>query len=167
MTRYLNVKHGIEILHSDGTTQILAGFYDPSGAGLTAEVGSVFLCSISGGGLFIKTGISDTDWKPITTSSGISSVQHIALHNDDTYTEFSRFQGRINTIDEWVDSSKTHYISSTALYRAGGKTSSFKKELYDYETGTVVIATVSGVITRSGGKVVSVEYTRDNLIGGF
>jgi len=75
--------------------------------------------------------------------------------------------GRINTIDEWVDSSKTHYISSTALHRTGGKVRAFTKELYDYDTGTVVIATVSGVINRSGGKVVSIEYTRDNLIGGF
>jgi len=173
-TSYLNAKHGIEILHEDGLTQILAGAGDPSLAGLVADLGSIFLRNDNGGGIYSKVGLLNTDWVSVTSSgtvavssSGIDPAQHIALHNGSKFVEYTRTGHKISAVDEWVDNTKTYHISSTALNRTGGRVTSFVKNIYDYETGAHVVATVSGVIHRVAGKVTSVEYSRDNLIGGY
>lgn len=62
MTKYLNAKNGIEILHKDGQTQLLAGAGDPSEIGVSAETGSLFLRNDSAGGVYQKTGNGDKDW---------------------------------------------------------------------------------------------------------
>lgn len=62
MTSYLNAKYGIEILHDDGITQILAGNIVPSEVGREADIGSVFLCGCVEGGVYRKFGTLDTDW---------------------------------------------------------------------------------------------------------
>jgi hypothetical protein len=69
-TRYLNAKNGIEILHSEGTTQILAGNINPTTSGVDANVGSIYLNTT--GLSFIKVGELDTDWE--ITSQSITEV---------------------------------------------------------------------------------------------
>jgi len=174
MTNYLNAKNGIEILHDDGLTQILTGIEDPSIFGKKADVGSIYLRTISGGGIYNKTTSLDTGWTLIASGigtsvvcSGITPVQHIALHNGNKYIEYNRVANKVVSEDEWLDSTKTYHISSTALHRMAGKVVSFEKRIYDYETGTNVIATLSGIINRVGNRVVSIQYERDNLIGGY
>ncbi len=61
-TRYLKARHGIEILHDDGKTQILSGVIVPSEAGVPANVGSIYLCT--NGKHYKKTGTNDTHWSP-------------------------------------------------------------------------------------------------------
>lgn len=173
-TNYLNAKNGIEILHEDGLTQLLAGDGDPSVFGLEASVGSIFLRSDNGGGIYTKIDTTTTGWSVVslgtgeTTASGaITPEQHIALHNGNKYIEYSRVGNKVNRTDEWLDDSKTYQISSTTLNRSAGKVVSFVKQIYDYETGTIVVATVSGSVNRTSGKVSSIQYYRDNLIGGY
>jgi len=67
-TNYLNAKNGIEILHKNGTTQIIAGGFDPSVIGLDAEIGSIFLCSTVSGGLYNKVTTDQLGW--VLTASG-------------------------------------------------------------------------------------------------
>lgn len=76
MTNYLNAKNGIEILHKDGLTQLLAGSGDPSVVGQVASIGSIFLRSDNGGGIYNKIGLNDNDWV-LSTVSG----------TNDTFTE--------------------------------------------------------------------------------
>jgi len=175
MTNYLNAKNGIEILHDDGLTQFLAGAGDPSVSGQVAGIGSIFLRCDNGGGIYNKINNTDIGWIliPTSTSSGTTSSdcltpeQHIALHNGNKYIEYDRLANKIVRTDEWLDETKTYQISSSTLDRTAGRVSSFRKELFDYETGTFVIATVSGIINRTSGKVTSIKYSRDNLIGGY
>jgi len=197
VTKYLNIKNGIELLHDDGTTQILAGAFDPSGIGMAATVGSLFLKGQPDGGLYFKCGIGVTDWLLVssassvatmsgtlqaqldnlveeisnitgtTVSGGITEEQHTFLHNRERYLEYNRIGNKVNSIDEWSDDTKTCQISSVVLNRLGSRVTSFTKELYDNATGTVVVSTVSGTIDRVGGKVSSIKYTRDNLMGGY
>lgn len=71
MTNYLNAKNGIEIWHSDGITQILAGDGDPAVVGQEASIGSIFLRSDNGGGIYTKTDSINTGWT--LTASGTGS----------------------------------------------------------------------------------------------
>jgi len=98
MTKYLNARHGIEILHKDGLTQILAGNGDPSTIGREASIGSVFLRSDNGGGLYTKIGVSDTDW--LLTSSG---------------TNIENFSGLLDTPENYYSAAgKLLMVNSTA-----------------------------------------------------
>jgi len=172
MTKYLNAKNGIEILHSDGLTQIITGSSDPSLDGAEANVGSLFLRNDLGGGIYNKIGTQDTDWElqvssPNTSSSGITPEQHIALHNGDKFIEYIRTGARVSNINEWLDETKTYCISSTYLARDAGRVNHFTKHIYDYASGSYIVATVSGVVNRVDGKVISIKYSRDNTIGGY
>lgn len=64
MTRYLNAKNGIEILHDSGVTQILAGEHPPNEVGVDAHLGSIYMCSCTSGTIYKKSGLSDFDWTP-------------------------------------------------------------------------------------------------------
>jgi hypothetical protein len=56
---------------------------------------------------------------------------------------------------------KVYKISSTAISRTRGKVSEMIKQIYDYETGTSIIATVTGTITRQGNLIQTITYSRD------
>jgi hypothetical protein len=60
-TRYLNARHGIEIIHNDGKIQILSGSIIPTQIGVVADIGSIYLCT--NGKHYVKTGSNNTDWK--------------------------------------------------------------------------------------------------------
>ncbi len=175
MTNYLNAKNGIEILHKDGQTQLLAGAGSPAVIGQEASIGSIFLRCDNGGGIYSKVASPDTGWvltasgtsPSPTISGGLTPEQHIALHNGNKFIEYTREANKVVRTDEWLDETKTHYISSTSLERVAGKVSSFTQDLYDFETGTFIIATISGTINRASGKVISIKYSRDNIIGGY
>ena len=97
----------------------------------------------------------------VSDSEFVSPQEHEGLHDKDLYTEISRVLGKVYKIEEWRDITKTFKVSSTAFIRSGKQVSQTIKSIYDYETGTTVIATVTGTTTRHLGNIVSVEYTRD------
>lgn len=94
-TNYLVAKNGIEILHKDGLTQILAGNNDPSIVGVAASIGSLFLRSDNGGGIYAKIGDNITDW--ILTSSGTDINNFLELV--DTPGDYTSSAGKFLTVD--------------------------------------------------------------------
>ncbi len=94
-------------------------------------------------------------------SDFVSPEEHEGLHDRDAYVEISRLNGKVSNIDEWRDTTKTFKVSSTAFIRSGRLVSQTIKSIYDYDTGTIVIATVTGTINRFNGKIVNVEHDRD------
>jgi hypothetical protein len=92
----------------------------------------------------------------------LAEKEHEGFHNKNAYIEILRELGKISVINEWLDSSKTHKISSTVINRSGNLISKTIKDVYDYETGSFVIATVTGTINRYGRKISSISYERNN-----
>ncbi len=91
----------------------------------------------------------------------LSPEEHEGLHDRDIYIEISRSNNKVSSIDEWVDDTKAKKISSTAIIRTNNKVTSTVKQIYDYDTGTIIIATVTGTIHRQSGKIYSMTYNRD------
>lgn len=160
-TRYLNVKNGIEILHSNGLTQILAGDIDPSsGDGLFAEIGSIFLSSYENGTIYSKSTSANTGWTAVN-SSALTIDDYLRLFDRDKYLEYTyNDNGEVSSYTEWLDDTKTYTISHVVINRTSGFVTSTEKQLFDYLTGTTVIATVTGTITRDlNNYVQSISYS--------
>lgn len=94
----------------------------------------------------------------------LSEVEHEGFHNSDRYIEVLRSSGRIAVINEWLNLSKTHKISSTYINRINGLISTTVKDIYDHETGSFVISTISGTVSRQGRRITSILYERNNDI---
>lgn len=92
----------------------------------------------------------------------LSESEHEGFHDRDKYIEVTRDSGKISMVDEWMDSSKSHKISSTAITRQGNMIVKTVKSIYDHDTGTYIIATVTGTINRQGRRVTSMIYDRNN-----
>ena len=102
MTNYLNVKHGIEILHSDGLTQILAGTGDPSISGLEASIGSIFLRSDNGGGIYTKISNDDNGW--VLTVSGPKTETFLQLlDTPNSFIGHGDFFMKVNTAASGIE----------------------------------------------------------------
>jgi len=109
MTKYLNVKNGIEILHLDGLTQILAGSQDPSIVGKFASIGSIFLRSDNGGGIYTKIGANNTEW--LLTSSGTDQITASGV----IYTDLEDYYTGSNVQDILSEIGETRLISGYDL----------------------------------------------------
>lgn len=83
-TKYLNAKNGIEIWHDDGITQILAGSSNPSITGFDADIGALYIHTISSGILYKKQGVGLTDWTGIS-----SSVTNLEYYYEESLFESS------------------------------------------------------------------------------
>ncbi len=94
-------------------------------------------------------------------SDFVSPEEHEGLHDRDLYSELTRLNGKVYSVDEWRDITKTFKISSTVFIRSGRHISKTIKSIYDYDTGTYIIATITGTINRHHGKVINIEYERD------
>lgn len=93
MTKYLNAKNGIEILHKDGQTQLLAGSHDPTIEGQEAEIGSIFLRS-DGGGVYSKTGPGLLDWSIVVEAEDNTFIQQ-----PDSPATYSGSEGHFLVVD--------------------------------------------------------------------
>lgn len=160
-TKYLNAKNGIEILHDDNTTQVLAGPGDPSFVGQEANIGSIFMRSSLPAGLYTKVGISDLDWNLIGTEQ-LTIDQYLALDDRSKFTELHRSGNKVIQVDEWTSEDKIIMISSTTIQRLNNKVTGTIKSIYDYATGSNVIATIFGIINRDNNKIQSISYLRVN-----
>lgn len=79
-------------------------------------------------------------------------VHHIA---ETSYLEVTRASGKVTDIVYWTDNGKTVKIRETNITRSAGKVSIVVQKQYD-GTGTLV-ETLTKTITRSGGKVESID----------
>jgi len=76
------------------------------------------------------------------------------------FTELIKTGIITDKIISWLNSSKTQKRSETTLTRTGAFVSSFKKEIFDEETGITKIATINGTVNRSGNNdVISVDVS--------
>jgi hypothetical protein len=101
-TNYLNAKNGIEILHKDGLTQILAGDGDPSIFGLEASIGSIFLRSDNGGGIYTKISSDLYGW--IVTASGINTENFLQLlDTPSSFDSYGEFLLRVNSAASGIE----------------------------------------------------------------
>jgi len=94
-------------------------------------------------------------------SDFVSPEEHEGLHDRDLYSELTYLNGKVYSVDEWRDVTKVFKVSNTVFIRSGKHVSQTIKSIYDYDTGTSIIATVTGTINRSNGKVVNIEYDRN------
>lgn len=94
-TKYLNIKNGIEILHTSGLTQILAGDFDPSVIGLEASIGSLYLCDSDVSTLYTKTGLAATDWTSIEPTASEALGIYYAESLQETSTTSIDYQNKL------------------------------------------------------------------------
>ena len=95
----------------------------------------------------------------------ITDGRYDSPYDQDTHIEITRSSGKVTIIDEWDGIDKTKLISSTALTRQGAKVTHIVKSIYDYATGSGIIATVTGTIYRTEGKVSSIVFDRNDVEG--
>jgi hypothetical protein len=111
MTKYMSARHGIEIWHDDGITQLLAGAGDPSVVGQVADIGAIYLCSTVSGALYSKSGPGDTDWLINSYSSSASSALYKTyLDLLDTPTTYSGQTGKYARVNAAGDGLEFGYL---------------------------------------------------------
>ena len=97
-----------------------------------------------------------------SAGGGITEGQHKLLdslvHNlsETSYEELTRSGGKVTDIIHWTDNGKTVKIREVNLTRTSGKVSTIVMKQYD---GAGALAqTLTGTVTRSGGKVASIDW---------
>lgn len=122
--------------------------------------------TISGVGTFVA--LYDTP----TTYSGATDNKYVFVKNDGTglsfryvddypYYAFYTYSGnKVIQEDIYTDSGMGQQISSTVINRTGNKVNSTVKTIYDLDTGTSVVGTVTTTFQYSGNKVISETVTR-------
>ena len=101
---------------------------------------------------------------PRTGGSGITEAQHEVLDtlthwlNETNWQEIIRSGGKVTQAIHWTDSGKTLKIREVLVTRSAGKVSQIDLIQYD-GTGTEK-QRLTGVITWSGGKVASIQWTK-------
>lgn len=99
-------------------------------------------------------------------TSGITEAQHDALDNmvhwlaETNYQEIIRTAGKVTNVTNWTDSGKTIKVREMIITRAAGKVSQL--DFIQYDGAGVENQRMVGVITRSAGKIASVQWTETN-----
>lgn len=103
---------------------------------------------------------SGSEDKHIYVNSDGDGLNFRYISDDDNYTEITYTDVFPIQIDVYIDSSKIHKVSSTAISRVSGKVSQTVKSIYDIDTGTSIVGVLTTTINRVDGKVVSTTNTR-------
>lgn len=98
----------------------------------------------------------------LTTGTGLSEGGHRALDQlvheiaETCYQEVTRVSGKVESIIYWTDNGKTQKVRELLVARSGGLVTTMTIKQYD-AAGSLV-ETLTGTITRSGGKVENIEW---------
>lgn len=104
----------------------------------------------------------------VKDSEFISPPEHEGLHNHDDYISITRDSyGNIVKVEEWYDSTLTRKISELIIYRTGDIIDYVETNIYDYTTGSGIVATVTGTITRINDYIIHTQDFRDNDMEGI
>jgi hypothetical protein len=101
--------------------------------------------------------------KSLTTGTGMSEGQHDGLDDlvhwlaETNYTEITRSAGKVTNVTAWTDSGKTVKVRELVVTRAAGKVSQL--DMIQYDGAGSEKQRMTGVITRSAGKIASVQWT--------
>lgn len=94
---------------------------------------------------------------------GITEAQHDALDDlthwlaETNYQEVTRSGGKVVNVTNWTDSGKTQKVREMVVTRTSGKVSQL--DFIQYDGSGVEKQRMTGVITRSAGKIASVQWT--------
>lgn len=131
-----------------------------SDEGLTADNPGEIVYNGSTFQLRDSTGIFD----PRTGGSGLSEAQHEALDtlthwiSETNWQELVRSGGKITNAIHWETSDKLKKVREVIVARTDGKVSQI--DLVQYDGTGVEKHRLTGVITRSSGKVASIQWTK-------
>jgi len=98
-----------------------------------------------------------------SSGGGITESQHAGLDDlvhwlaETNYQEVVRSGGKITNVINWTDAGKTIKIRAMVIARSGGKVS--QMDFIQYDDSGVEKQRMTGVITRTSGKVWSVQWT--------
>jgi hypothetical protein len=126
---------------------------DPSELGMTRMVNGVFRFVDKDGVFNLRTG-----------GSGITEAQHEALDTlvhwiDETnWQEIVRSGGKVTNVINWETDAKLKKVRECIITRSGGKVSQL--DAIQYDGAGVEKMRLTGVITRAGGKVASIAWTK-------
>jgi hypothetical protein len=92
----------------------------------------------------------------IKNHEGLDTLTHEVV--EDTYQEVIRVDGRVTSIVYYTDSGKSNKIRETNIIRTSGKISEI--EIIQYDSNGQEKYTYTGVLTRSLGKVVGIDWSK-------
>lgn len=98
-----------------------------------------------------------------SAGGGITEPQHDALDDlvhwlaETNYQEIIRSGGKVTSVINWTDSGKTTKVREMVITRSGGKVS--QMDFIQYDGAGVEKQRMTGVITRTSGKISSVQWT--------
>ncbi len=125
MTNYLNAKNGVEILHSSGTTQILAGAGIPDNTGVEATVGSIYMCTSSSGTIYKKTGAGIYDWIPDyswpSTATDLNTAHRITTSGNPHTVTLEEARAVSNKLSGDIDFNSNAITSISGISFDGGQ----------------------------------------------
>ena len=99
-----------------------------------------------------------------SSTGGITSSQHRTLDQlvheiaEDSYCEIERTAGRVSSVVYYTDSGKGTKIRSIEYIRTAGRISGVVVKQYDSGGNVITGETLTGTITRSGGRVSSIDW---------
>lgn len=102
----------------------------------------------------------------VPNASGLSEAEHELLDTlthelaEDCWTEIVRASGYVSEVIVWTSNGKTKKIREYLVARSAGRVSSITVKNYD--SMGVLVTTISYVVTRQDGLVVSITATRVN-----
>ena len=101
-----------------------------------------------------------------SSTGGITTSQHRSLDQlvheiaEDTYCEIERTGGRVSAVYYYEDDSKAVLIRSFEYTRTDGRISQIVVKQYDEYGDEIIGEILTGTITRSGGRVSSINWVR-------
>ena len=101
-----------------------------------------------------------------SSTGGITASTHRSLDQlvheiaEDSYCEIERTSGRVSAIYYYEDDTKAVLIRSIEYTRTAGRITQIVAKQYDENGDEIVGETLTGTITRSGGRVSSIDWVR-------
>ncbi|MFQ5472599.1 MAG: hypothetical protein ACE5FA_06930, partial [Dehalococcoidia bacterium] len=99
-------------------------------------------------------------------SGGITEPQHEVLDTlthelaETSYTEVVRSSGRVTDVVDWTTSAKVQKVRELSLTRSSGLVSQIVRKHYDGAGVLIAGQTLTGTVTRTGGRVTSIDWVQ-------
>jgi len=112
----------------------------------------------------VDAGTGDVTISFGSSTGGITPGNHRTLDQlvheiaEDSYCEIERSGGRVSSVISYTDSGKSIKIRSVDYARTAGRVSSIVVKQYDSGGSIIVGETLTGTITRTGGRVSSIDW---------
>lgn len=111
-----------------------------------------------------KTVTTEKTLEELLAGGGITENQHehldtlVHMLDETNYFEVTRSGGKITNAIHWTDSGKTVKVREVAITRSAGVIT--QVDVIQYDGSGVEVMRATGVITRSSGRVSSIQWTK-------